>query len=226
MQWYPAGGRSPEGLILPVRNGDSVNLFRISMDGALSPITQGTGREADPSISGNGVMVFTRAEYHPAIWSMPVETDAGAPVAPKKEAAPATLFDVSRDGSRLVFGRTVGLTKGELVARDMAARTETVIASHAVANGGIGSFWNQLSPDGSQVVYKLIPGLGPLINQCLVSLGGGAPRCEATQARFSLASGWRPDGTRIIGECEQGAICEMDPPGSHSTNVAPRVGLS
>jgi hypothetical protein len=39
----------------------------------------------------------------------------------------------------------------ELVARDLAAQTETVIASHSVSNLGIGSFWNQLSPDGSQV---------------------------------------------------------------------------
>jgi len=140
---------------------------------------------------------------------MPADTDARAPVPPKKEAAPATLFSVSPDGSKLVFGRMVGLTKGELVARDLTARTETVIASHSVANGGIGSFWNQLSPDGSQVVYKLMP--GPSINQCVVSLGGGAPRCQEFQSRFSLASVWRPDGARIVGECGEGAICEMDP---------------
>jgi hypothetical protein len=29
--------------------------------------------------------------------------------------------------------------------------------------------------------------------------------------RFSLASGWRPDGTRVLGECEDGAICELNP---------------
>ena len=219
VQWYP-GSRSPAGLILPVRNGDSVNLFRISMDGVFSPITQGTGREADASISGNGEMVFTRAEYYAAIWSMPVDTDARAPAPPKKEAAPATLFSVSQDGSRLVFGRAVGLTKGELVSLDMSARTETVIASHAVGNGGIGSFWNQLSPDGSQVVYRLMP--GRFINQCLVSLGGGAPRCQEMQARFSLASGWRPDGARIAGECEQGAICEMDPADWSVRQIVPK----
>src|SRR5205807_3834035 len=122
VQWYPAGSRSPGGLILPVRNGDSVNLFRIGMDGTVSPITQGTGREGEASISGDGEMAFSRAEYHPAIWSMPVDTDVRAPAPPRKEAAPATLFSVSQDGSRLVFGRMVGLTKGELVARDLAAR--------------------------------------------------------------------------------------------------------
>jgi Tol biopolymer transport system component/tRNA A-37 threonylcarbamoyl transferase component Bud32 len=219
VQWYP-GSRSPEGLILPVRNGDSVNLFRIGMDGVFSPITQGTGREADASISGNGEMVFTRAEYYPAIWSMPVDTDARAPAPPRKEAAPATLFSVSQDGSKLVFGRTVGLTKGELVARDLAAHTETVIASHLMANGGIGSFWNQLSPDGSQVVYKLMP--GRFINQCLVSLWGGAPRCQEFQTHFSLASVWRPDGARIVGECEQGAICEMDPADWSVRQIVPK----
>jgi serine/threonine protein kinase len=214
IQWYPALERSTEALISPRRNGDSINIFRIAMDGTFSPITQGTGREADVSVSGNGEMVFTRAEYHPSIWSLPLETKGGAPVPPKKEASPAALFTVSRDGSKLVFGRIAGLTQGELVVHDMASRTETVIASHAVT--GIGSFWCQLSPDGGRVIYRLVPrgsNVGPpfSINQCLVSLGAGAPRCLETQARFNLGSGWRPDGSRIVGECEKGAICEMDP---------------
>jgi Tol biopolymer transport system component len=215
IQWYPALGRSSEALIIPVRNGDSVNLFRIGMDGTFSPITQGTGRESEASVAGNGEMVFTRVEYHPSIWSLPVETGAGLRVPAKKEASPAMLFTVSQDGSKLVFGRFAGLTQGELVGRDVASGTEAVIASHVVT--GLGSFWCQLSPDGGRVVYRLVSPRGSSmgfpynVNQCLVSLGGGAPRCFETQAHFNLGSGWRPDGSRIVGECEKGAICEMDP---------------
>jgi Tol biopolymer transport system component len=197
-------------LVLPVRNGDSVNLYRVGLDGALSPITQGTGHESEAAVSAGGEMVFTRTEYHPSIWSMPIETTPATAAPPKKEASPATLFSVSQDGSRLVFGRVTGLTKGELVARDVASGAETVVASHDVTPGAFGNFWNQLSPDGSQAVYRFVP--APFhINQCVVSLGGGAPRCRETQTQFALASGWRPNGTRIVGECEQGAICEMDP---------------
>lgn len=225
IQWYPSLGRSTETLIVPVRNGDSFNLSRVSMDGTFSPITQGTGREAEASVSGNGEMVFTRAEYHPSIWSLPVESGAGLSAPPKKEAHPATLFTVSQDGSRLVFGRTTGLTQGELVARDLASGTEAVIASHPVT--GLGTFWSQLSPDGSQVVYRLVPrtsSSGPPfhVNQCLVSLGGGAPRCLETSERFNMGSGWRPDGSRIVGECEQGAICEMDPADWSLRQIVPK----
>jgi hypothetical protein len=208
VQWRPAGPRFREGLIVPLRNGDSVNLFGAGMDGVFSPITQGTGREAEASVAGNGEMVFTRAEYHPAIWSL--AADATAQVTPRREAAPATLFTVSRDDARLVFARMVGLTRGDLVSRDLASGNETVIASHEVVPGGFGNFWSQLSPDASQVVYKLVPHR-LRVTQCLISLGAGAPRCEETKDRFSLASDWKPDGSRIVGECENGAICEMNP---------------
>ena len=225
IQWYPASTRSSEALIVPVRNGDSVNLFRIGMDGTFSPITQGTGRESEASVAGNGEMVFTRAEYHPSIWSLPIETGDGLPVLPKKEASPAMLFTVSQDGSKLVFGRFAGLTQGELVVHDVASRAEAVIASHVVT--GLGSFWSQLSPDGGQVVYRLIPrgsSMGPPFNanQCLVSLRGGAPRCQETLARFNLGSGWRPDGSRVVGECEQGAVCEMDPSDWSVRQIVPK----
>jgi hypothetical protein len=155
-------------------------------------------------------MVFTRAEYLPTIWSLPVDGSAGAVAPPRKEATPAGLFGVSRDGAKLVFGRMTGMTKGELVARELASGAETVIASHELNPGGIGSFWTQVSPDASQAVYRMNSGLAN-VGHCLVSLTGGAPRCLAMQARFSLASGWRADGKRVLGECEDGAICEMDP---------------
>jgi WD40 repeat protein len=211
VQWYRlAPGSSREGLILPMRNGDSMNLYRFGLDGVMTAVTQGTGWEAGASVSASGEMVFTRAEYLPTIWSMPVDGSTAATAPPRKEVAPAGLFGVSRDGAKLVFGRMAGMTKGELVARDLAAGTETVIASHDLMIGGIGSFWTQVSPDASQAVYRMNPG-PTKIGHCLVSLMGGAPRCLEMQFRFSLASGWRPDGTRIVGECEQGAICEMDP---------------
>src|SRR5437667_4994594 len=169
-----------------MRNGDSLNLFRIGLDGVLSAVTQGTGWEAGAAVSATGEMVFTRAEYLPTVWSMPVDGNAGAAQPPRKEAAPAGLFGVTRDGSTLVFGRMAGMTKGELVARDVAAGTETVIASHELATGGIGSFWTQVSPDASQAVYRMNPGPAKL-GHCLVSLTGGAARCLTAGFRVGRA---------------------------------------
>ena len=98
----------------------------------------------------------------------------------------------------------------EVVVRDVAAGAETVIATHELITGGVGSFWTQVSPDASQAIYRMNPS-DPRMSHCLVSLAGGAARCLETVFRFALASGWRPDGTRIVGECEHGAICEMNP---------------
>ena len=52
-------------------------------------------------MAATGDVVFTRAEYQPTIWSMPL--DAGPGAQPRKEVAPAGLFGVSRDGAKLVF---------------------------------------------------------------------------------------------------------------------------
>ena len=101
-----------------------------------------------------------------------------------------------------------------MVARDLDSGAETVIASHELLPGGIGSFWTEISPDASQAVYRMNPKAGDAqISHCAVSLTGGAPRCFAIpfSFRFGLVSGWRPDGKRVLGECERGAICEMDP---------------
>ena len=106
---------------MPRPNGDSLNLYRVGLDGAISAVTQGTGWESGAAVSGSGEMVFTRAEYLPTIWCMPLDANAGAAAPPRKEAAPAGLFGVSRDGSKLVFGRMAGMTKGQLVARDLTA---------------------------------------------------------------------------------------------------------
>jgi serine/threonine protein kinase/Tol biopolymer transport system component len=213
-------GGGAEELILPVRNGDSVNLMRIGLDGAATPITQGTGWESAAAVSASSDIVFTRAEYLPTIWSMPVEGSATA-AAPKKEASPAGMFGVSRDASKLLFGRMAGLTKGELVSRDLASGAESVIATHQLQMGGIGSFWTQVSPDGSQAVYRMVPERFK-INQCLVPMTGGAARCLETGDHFTLASGWRPDGRRVLGECNQGAICEMDPADWSVRQIVPK----
>jgi eukaryotic-like serine/threonine-protein kinase len=205
VKWLPANSRSPEALIVPVRNGDSVNLFRVGLDGATTPITQGTGHETEASVSADATIVFTRSEYYPAIWSLPLDSLTRAQP-PKREAAPATLFAVSQDSAKLVFGRSVGLAKGELVSRDLASGAEAVIATHN--SGGFGNFWSQISPDSNQVVYR-ISNSPTEIQHCLVSPAGGSPRCQSS--RLALASAWRPDGTGIIGECDQGAVCEMNP---------------
>jgi hypothetical protein len=120
------------------------------------------------------------------------------------------MFAVSRDGSRLVFGRMLGIQRGQLVLRDRSRHTEVVLDSHTVRLEGGGSFWPQLSPDARHVVYRV-----NLENESLmyrVSTEGGASRQLAASKVFSLASDWAPDGSHLIGECRPvtRGICRLD----------------
>ena len=208
MSWYRlASGR--EGLAIVWRHGDTANLYRLSLDGTRQPITQGTGWESWPSVSTAGQVVFTRAENTPTLWSLPVAASPDANERPHKEAAAAEIFSPSRDGTRLVFGRMLGTHQGELILRDTKGG-ETVLATHdgIYANGAI---WLQMSPDGSQVLYRL---LGPQVSgHYLIPATGGTPKFLQSMKEFNLASDWFPDGTRVLGECTPttAGICALDP---------------
>jgi Tol biopolymer transport system component len=195
-----------EGLLVSLRSGDSVNLYLMSFDGTKRQLTHG-GLESWPAISPSGEMIFTRSEQAPAVWSLDV---GGHDTTPTKEASPARMFGTSRDGTTLVFGRMLGMVNGQLVLRDRARGTETVLAAHAVFLEGAGSFWPQVSPDGRRILYRVLaqpPG------EYLVSADGGAPRFLAASTDFGLASDWSPDGTHALGECQPitKGICELDP---------------
>jgi Tol biopolymer transport system component len=198
--------RNRDGVALPMKAGDSINLHWIGFDGTTVPLTQGTGFETSPVVSDDGKLIFSRAEQTPRILSLGLDQVDEQPAV---EAAPGDLFGTSRDGKILVYKRMVGLNKGDLVLRDRIGRTETPIAVHEVLMGGVGSLWPQVSPDGSQVVYRAItdtPG------HYRVATSGGTPKFVIAATKFGLASDWSGDGRRVIGECAPAAdgICEVD----------------
>jgi Tol biopolymer transport system component len=205
LAWFRLRNGS-EGLLFSSRSGDSTNLFRISLDGKQEQVTFGTGSETGAVASPAGEVVFTRAEASSAVWSFPL---SGSGEKPLKETALGTYFATTPDGTKLVFGRMLGAVRGELVLRDRAAGTETVLAAHDVALLGAGSFFPQVSPDGKRVIYRAFtnpPGI------YLVSTDGGASHFLGLRD-FGLASDWSPDGTRVIGECNpvSNGICQLDP---------------
>src|SRR5262249_8081597 len=129
---------------------------------------------------------------------------------PTREVSPGRMFGTSPDGGTLVFGRMLGAERGQLVLRDRARGSETVLASHSVRNEGSGSLWPQASPDGRHVVYRVNvdPGPGPRIYA--VSTDGGAPRLidlskptnviDLSEPTNFVVSDWSPDGRRSIAE--------------------------
>jgi hypothetical protein len=116
-----------EGVMLPGRAGDSINLYRMSLDGRKAPVTQGTGLETSPAVSPSGELIFVRGEQTPIIWSLGLPDDGGTPT---EEAAPGQMFGTSRDGGKLVYGRMLGIQKGQLILRDRKSGSETVLAEH------------------------------------------------------------------------------------------------
>jgi Tol biopolymer transport system component len=141
------------------------------------------------------------------------------------------VFAVSKDGTKLVFGRMLGTVHGELVFRDRNTGSETILAAHDVVFRG--SLWPQISPDGKRVIYRIAlytsgsPRITPPSSTVfssfasiglriyLISTEGGAPHLllQGLDRGFALASDWRPDGERVIGECAliSSGICELDP---------------
>jgi len=201
--WY-----EPDALLLPIRHGDSVNLYRRTLNNVSSPITQGAGRETWPTLSAGGELVFSRAEVVPTIWSLPLESRAGSGEPPRRESAPSSLFGVSHDGARLVFERPIGAAAVQIVALDRKTGAETVLASQVVGGAGLGSLWTQVSPDGSQAIYKNVS--ASQLAHSVVSTTEGAPRLVIPQGKFRTATTWRNDGKHVLGECVPGAICELD----------------
>ena len=200
---------SGDAMLAPRRAGDSINLFRVSMDGKFVPLTSGTGLEHWPVISPSGDVVFARTDVATSLWSLPL-TAAGEP--PRREVAPARMFGAARDGSKLVFGRMLGSVRGELVLHDRTRNTDTVLATHDVINGGAGSFVAHVSPDGKQVAYRA--NVDGAAGTYIVSTEGGAPRWLSAAAKtFNLASDWSPEGKTLIGECIPftRGICMLDP---------------
>jgi predicted Ser/Thr protein kinase len=201
-----ADGR--DSVVAAWRQGDTVNIHRIGLDGSNEPITLGTGWETFPSVTSNGTIAFVRAEITPTVWSLPA--DADTPIEePRKAVAPANMFDVSDDGTRIVYGRIIGSDLGELRVLDTTSGQETRISSHTVANWGLGSMWPALSPDNRQVVYRLN---SPAPEFFVASLAGGTPRLLAAGRTLTAANEWYRSGSNVIGECSPTAdgLCTLD----------------
>src|SRR5437867_2984311 len=69
-------------------------------------------------------------------------------------------FSVSRDERILVYGRLTGGAAGELVVKNLVTGDQRVFAEHQLLGVSIGSIWPQVSPDGKQVIYRVIGAQG------------------------------------------------------------------
>jgi hypothetical protein len=122
-----------DAIITPRQSGDSINLFRVSLNGEFVPLTSGGGLEHWPVVSPSGELVFTRTEVTPSVWSHPL---APSREPPRREAAPARMFGTC--GTVRSCVRPMPAPSRRPVSMT-ARRPDIVLASHDdIWNGGAG----------------------------------------------------------------------------------------
>lgn len=198
--WDHSRGSDSILLLLPGTGA----LFRLRLNGETKILTPGNHRwaAADPS----GDLILTDYTKRMNIRSLDAKTGS----APTDPLPAAGHFSVSHDGRLLAFTRLTSGTTGELVLKNLQTGEQKVYAEHDQLGASFGSLWPIVSPDGKQVIYRVVGQNG---GHFLLNTEGGPPRRVATMAQFQLGSDWSPDGTRVLGECpsSQGGICQLDP---------------
>jgi serine/threonine protein kinase/Tol biopolymer transport system component len=201
------------GLLFSAFVGDIVNIIRLGIGDTPRPIAPGSNFQLWPSATANGDVIFTEAERIAEISSIDAAAaepgPASTPATPVSIVAAIGHFAVSRDGNTLVFGRLLTKNSGELVIRNLAAGDEKVFAAHELLSVAVGSIWPQVSPDGKQIVYRVVGAQG---GHYLLHVQTGEVQRIATLSDFQLGSDWSVDNKRVLGECAPPrlGICELD----------------
>ncbi|HXS96866.1 MAG TPA: protein kinase [Candidatus Limnocylindrales bacterium] len=171
-----------------------------------------------PAVSPDGIVIFSREQEPMGVWRLPLSArSSDAPAESLEEGI--GHFAASRDGETLIYGRLTAGTSGELVVRNLETHQNRIFAAHDLLTASVGSLWPQMSPDGKQIVYRLVGKDG---GHYLLTLATGEVKRIAAPDRLQLASDWSPDGKRILGECPPPnfGICELDPASGAVTTLA------
>ena len=62
MAWFAPRSGS-EAVVLPLRSGDNINLFRVGLDGTREPLTVGAGSDKMPSVSRSGDLDYKTISF-------------------------------------------------------------------------------------------------------------------------------------------------------------------
>jgi Tol biopolymer transport system component len=207
--WQPQGN----SLVFSAQSGDTTNLWRIGISpetwkvtGPPQRLTSGTMIERGPSAAfGPGGVVrvaFANLTQNLALWSLPIEPNQGRVTGELKrltqEAADDSFPALSRDGSKMVW---VSSRTGsqEIWIRALPSGEESALTATRSTK-----WCPAVSPDGSRVSYSESRSW----NVYIVPSAGGPPEmvCEGC----GQATGWSPDGKRIIGNPVNGQAWVLD----------------
>jgi Tol biopolymer transport system component len=195
--WSADGSR----VIFPAKMGDSWNLWQIPISGETwhvrgDPVrlTKGTGLEAFPSVSVTGQVVFSSLVSNVDIWSLPVDANRGRPTGKLRNltqnAAYDAAFDVSDDGSKLVFlsNRSGNL---DVWLRDLHTGRERQLTVTPADES-----WPKMAPDGSRISYESKLEGGRRQSIWVMPVTGGIPEmvCEDCAGPYD----WSADGQSFL----------------------------
>ena len=198
---FPEAWAGKDQVVFSAKFGDSINLWKISIDpkswqirGEPQRLTAGSGFERDASSDSGGRLVFSSLTRNLDIWGLPVDASTGKIVGELKQltrgAADDTSPSVSDDGKRLAFESN--RTGKQLVwTKDLETGEERALTDMSSDNN-----LPMISHDGSKVAYSIVESrLSPSHwGMYVVPFGGGPP----TKLCRGYATSWSPDGNKIL----------------------------
>jgi Tol biopolymer transport system component len=217
--WSPAG----DALFFEGTSEDVKNVWRVTVDpktlrwnGGPDRLTTGAELNDNISLSSDGTRIaFSLRSEKTRLWSMPFDAIAGrisGPGAPLTDEGADAPYDVSADGTRLVY-RAVRQGKQELWMRSLPAGGDRLLLTSSSISAP------RWSPDGAHIVYRRDqavdrPGL-PVERAVAVMTATGVEERLLTKPRpMSRAEqmapfDWSADGKEILSACPSGQPAGM-----------------
>ena len=145
-------------LLFSARRGDSSNVWKVKIDRSTSRVTgepqrltSGTGLDAHPSMTADGRLLFAGLINSSDVWILPLDANGATAVGKLRRVTetvgPHYFASLSTDGKLLAYSSVrYGHPRGWIMHLESGTVTP-------VASGGESQNVNQLSSDGSLVVY-------------------------------------------------------------------------
>jgi Tol biopolymer transport system component len=193
----PYSWSSSGRLVFSARLGDQTNIWQIPISartlqvtGPAEQLTFGAGRQDQPSMAGDGALVFSALTHKSDVWSLPIDPNAAEPLGPtvRLTSGPTNYIGpiVSRDGGRLAFISNRSGNEDVWVRDVKTGREIALTATRADKSAAV------LSPDGSKVAV----GYAPELSIFVVPSDGG--KASQLCADCGQPRAWLPNGAGLL----------------------------
>jgi Tol biopolymer transport system component len=188
-----------ESLIMSLRIGDTVNLWRVRFAGTPlhiagrpEQLTFGTGLERLPSVSRDGKLVFSAGAENSDIWELPIDPNRGEakgqPSQLTHNATEDSYPSLAADGSRLAFVSRRSGNEDVWTMDTVTGRTSLLLSTPA------SEFYPKLSRDGSLAAFVSVASNRTSVFTMAVSSGVANRLCDNCGMVRDLTG----DGSKVV----------------------------